>query len=257
MGAEIFNEIDFGREAGFGKEEVVTRPNIVAQPIKEQISTLDTLINRGRFFTITPDNFPGFPPQELALSRFYAYGNLASALQEVRYTTLDPSLKEKLGVAITALIKERDQDLGSIVRVNGEGEDAIILSSSFFKQTIEQNQSLELAIRMGLVEQINGRNFPALRTLTNPELDLIRATTLGNRLVQLRDLKAQANKISSPPGFSSDRESSISPAHYLDEEISLAEEEFMLLLQNVKRIQKDDQTLTVFPPSEVAMPMAI
>lgn len=163
-------------------------PSIAA--FREQLEWLHYLSAHNEFWAINPEQFPHLLPIMVEIDRFIATKNVVEGLQNFHHTVQDPELKEKFAILATNLIKESEERLSqSLAVTSGEIDTVILRRGLAFRQSGEQNGSLELALRLGLIDVVNYQNFPALRSLSAKDLAYLRSLAISNRLTRLTELK--------------------------------------------------------------------
>lgn len=184
----------------FSRQEAQVSKRLTPDEIKAQLEFLNILVASGQFVLITSDLFPNVPPPWLSMARFFACNNLVNNLIEARAVTPHEDLQVELGGLITGLIKERDSAFSAqIKKWGGDDENEQLLQAqAHFRQTPDQNTSLQLAISLGLSEQITDRNFPALAAVSADEILRLRARALR---IKIDDLRDQWNSLKSNIGL--------------------------------------------------------
>lgn len=176
------------------------KPEKQPQPtVKEQAEMLDFFFQKGIYWEIAPDKFPSFPPERTALAHFFAINHAIDGLQVARHTTGDPDLKRLISVLITNAIKERDQTLLSRLSelgVVGEVDEDLISNQATFHQPGELGKLLDLSIG-GFVRQLQEKNFPALRAMSEKEKLDLKLGALEGQLERLKNRKRNLPKAKS------------------------------------------------------------
>lgn len=191
-------------------------------------------VNTGVPEFITPDNFPNLSPDTLLLGRVFAYDNLIDRVRSAIAITQDTESRRKLGILATNLIKERDMDLGDgLSTVEGEADESLVIGQGMFRQPGEANGALDIAIRLGLVGQINERNFQALRALPQPEIAYLRMMATRNRLQVLRDNLDFLQKMQQSLGFNPGAENHGNLRNILQREIETEQLRFARLIAEI------------------------
>ncbi|OGE37837.1 hypothetical protein A3F00_03265 [Candidatus Daviesbacteria bacterium RIFCSPHIGHO2_12_FULL_37_11] len=199
----------------------------MALSIREQVELLDFLTNKGQFDSITEELFPNLPKTTLGTAKFFATCYLINSLLQAREITPFDELKTRLGTAISDLINVRDHNLfESLEAIQGEPDEDLIAYTNVFNQPVDQNQALELAIKLGLTDELDGRNFHALRVISDIELSRIRARAVR---FKIDDLREQSESLKHT-GFNSESDD-LELKKFLEEEIRRLEEQRSILLR--------------------------
>lgn len=169
----------------FNQKEVQTTASL-----KEQVDQMDILFSKGLYWEITPDKFPCLPVEKVALSRFWATDNAIDGLQNARVVAKDPQLKRKLAVMISILIKQRDSALSdSLGNIEGDIDEELMTKQQNFRQPGEFTRMLEMTLGLGLVDQVDEKNFPALRALGEKEKMFLRLQSMHSRRYHLKAME--------------------------------------------------------------------
>lgn len=197
--------------------------------INNQLGSLDGLAAKGLYELITPANFPSLPAERVLVARFWTMNHVIEGLITIRNTVWDPDLILKLGSQITAKIQERD-------RLLAEGlsdfpdlpvDEEAIAGQAGFVQPGDFSRSMEMAIGLGLTEQLNPRNFPALRALLPKSLAFIRLQAVYNRLILLKAISRDTTSL----GFVANERADPIDGKRLEEELRQAEKDFSSILK--------------------------
>lgn len=189
------------------EEDGPSSVNII-QRLRGQIDSIDILVTKGLYLFIDPKYFPDLPKPWVEMARYYAFCSIINRLGEIRDTTPQEDLKRKLGGEMTGLIRARDRVFMDSLKVE-EGEEVVeedkelLTAEALFKQTGDANATLSFAINFGLYDRINGRNFPALKALTDAEIARLQARALRMRL---DDLREQEGSMKPHAGFPSEQD---------------------------------------------------
>lgn len=168
------------------------KPERQPQPtVKEQAEMLDFFWQKGLYWEITPDKFPSYPVESIALAHFFAINNAIDGLQTARHTTSDPDLRRLISVLITNTIKERDRTLLSRLSdlgIEGEVDEELISNQAMFRQPGELGKLFDLSIG-GFAGQLHEKNFPALRAMSQKEKLDLRLWSIEAQLERMRNRK--------------------------------------------------------------------
>lgn len=214
-----------GREVP-APDSSVEKPNVNRPSLAQQLDMLDRLVSKGLIMHIIPQAFPDVDPLSMGLARFYAAHNLVGSIREVRETVQSPETKEILGKVLVEIIENAEKDLSTIIdgsKLPENFDESTIKRHARFYQAAEAAQGLETAIRLGLADQINSRDFPALRAVSDKEIARLRLLALSSRLEQLKTIKGQLPQVQSA-GFRAGQDS-VSSGHIIDEEIQQTQEQ--------------------------------
>lgn len=167
---------------------------------KAQAETLSFMVGERIYWEIEENKFPDIPIERVGLAKFWAIDNSIDGFQNALSVAQNPELKDQLSRLITKLIDERDQYLlDSLKKVDlGEADEEKIAKQANFRMPGDLSRLMDMVIGIGLIDQLNVKNFPALRSLSQKDFMLLKLQSLSHRLNRLEDIK---NELKSSSGF--------------------------------------------------------
>lgn len=203
--------------------------------LREQVEEMNFFFDKGLPEAITVERFPEIPLSKLATAKFWCYDNLIGGLANALNQATDNELKDKFAVLMTQMAQERDRSCLEILEgVAGEADGTLMSQQAYFRQPIEFSRALEIAVEFGLEEQLNEKNFPALRALTTNEKALLILRTIQNRRKVLEVAAHDLRNL----GFTSKDDANKGLEQRLNDEINRLNEQYTALLdQHLKSVE--------------------
>lgn len=216
--------------------------------VRKAYDQLDLFFSKSDYQRIEVANFPKLPPLNVISARFWVMDNVIDGLQNMRHAAIDEKLQKTLGVLMTDLICQRDKkavlDFETYFKLDGEVNEELIGRQVTFRQSGDLSRLLDMTLGLGLMDKINGKNFPALRSLSENDLLELKLRSVETRLDRLRDRLRQLSAIDGANqklGFQSkDQTGSITAQ--LKEEITRWEKYYLNLLEGYREKPLTEQT---------------
>jgi hypothetical protein len=162
---------------------------ITFDDIQKRDNVLNYLHSQGYYGLIVPEAFRGvIPDEKIASARCTAAENVIQGLMNQRDMADSSEAKRALSVAITTISRVRENNLvADLGHWQGDVDENLIRRQSYFRQPGEANGALDLALRLGLYEQITVRNFPIMRTLDEATILEMKIIAASNRVLRLQE----------------------------------------------------------------------
>lgn len=208
--------------------------------VRREYDQLDLFFSKSDYQRIEVANFPKLPPLNVISARFWAMDNVIDGFQNMRHAAIDEKLQKTLGVLINDLICQRDKkatlDFETYFKLDGAVDEKLIARQVMFRQSGDLSRLLDMTLGLGLMDKINGKNFPALRSLSENDLLELKLRSVEIRLDRLRGRLQQLSVIdgaNQKVGFySKDQAGSITAQ--LKEEITQWEKCYLNLLEGYR-----------------------
>lgn len=170
------------------------KPFHETDPVVEQFERISYLAKSGLYSEISPERFPNIPPFYVAIAKFNATNGAICEVLKTQDKVKDPKLRDNLGILASRLIETRDSTLDTdLGEQTGEiDHERIVL----FKKMKSSNalDNVRSYIDLGLVDEINERNFPELGSLHPKSMSFIQLLALQANIDSLDRLRTGARK---------------------------------------------------------------